>query len=66
VTPEFVYARAAVYWLRHRLANQDPEAGQVPEWVIIIAFGAVIAAAVGAIYLAKFKSKATSLNLNTP
>jgi hypothetical protein len=66
VIPELVYARHAFNWLRHRLSTQNPEAGQVPEWVIIIAFGAVIAAAVGAIYLAKFKTKASSLNLNTP
>ena len=49
-----------------RLAGQDPERGDVIQWVIMTAVGATIAVTVGAIIYTKLRDKANGIDVTTP
>ena len=49
-----------------RFEGDDPERGDVIQWVIITAIGAAIAVTVGAIIFAKLENKANNIDVTTP
>ena len=49
-----------------RFEGDDPERGDVIQWVIITAIGAAIAVTVGAIIFNKLEGKANNIDVTTP
>ena len=66
ITLGLLLFHAARHSTRRRLAGQHPERGDAIQWVIVTAIGAAIAVTVGAIILAKLRSKANSIDVTTP
>ena len=64
--PELLYARVLLAHLVDRARGEDPERGDVMQWVLVIAIGVTMAITVGAIVLAKVSAKATSIDTTTP
>ena len=52
--------------MQQRLQGQDPDRGDVIQWVIMTAIGAAIAVTVGAIIFSKLQSKANNIDVTTP
>lgn len=57
---------AARHTMQQRLDGEDPERGDVIQWVIITAIGAAIAVTVGAIIFSKLQTKANNIDVTTP
>lgn len=66
--PEIAFLLAFFGNLRDRVIRHgdDPERGDVMQWVLITAIGVTLAVAVGAILIAKITAKANSITTTTP
>lgn len=62
--PEVQLLLAFFYNLRSRV-SEDPERGEVVQWVLLAAIGATMAITVGAIILAKVTDKANQVSTTT-
>ena len=63
--PEVRLVLALFSALRRRV-GEDPERGEVVQWVLLAAIGATMAITVGAIILAKVTDKANQISTTTP
>lgn len=63
--PEVQLIVAFFSQLRARVA-EDPDRGEVVQWVLLAAIGATMAITVGAIILAKMTDKANQISTTTP
>lgn len=63
--PEVQLLLAFFSRLRARVA-EDPDRGEVVQWVLLAAIGATMAITVGAIILAKMTDKANQISTTTP
>lgn len=63
--PEVQLVLAFFSLLRSRVA-EDPDRGEVVQWVLLAAIGATMAITVGAIILAKVTDKANQISTTTP
>lgn len=66
IFPEAALTIAFFDAVRARVRHDDPERGDVVQWVILAAVGAMMAIAVGTIIYLKVRDKANSISTDTP
>lgn len=57
------YVTAGLLRLREERAAEEPDRGDVPQWVIVTAIGAALAIAIGAIIVKKVTDKTNTITL---
>ncbi len=67
-SPEVAFVLALFASVRERVLQNgdDPERGDVMQWVLITAIGVSLALAVGGILIAKITAKANEISTTTP